>query len=66
LNLHRVSTSINELKSGTGLFGKLPNGKEIFDDFWSFYLTKDMANKVDLDKPPYTNMKTYLEYKKMK
>lgn len=60
------TTSINELKSGTGLFTKFNNGKEIFDDFWSFYLTKDMSNKVDLDKPPYTNMKTYLEYKKIK
>lgn len=57
---------INELKNGTASFTKFKNGNEVFDDFWSFYLTKDMASKVELDKPPYTNIKTYLEYKKIK
>jgi hypothetical protein len=60
------TTSINDLKHGTGVFTKFTNGKEIFDDFWSFYLTKDMSDKIDLDKPPYSNLKTYLEYKGIK
>jgi len=60
------TTSINELKNGSGLFTKFTNGNEVFDDFWSFYLTKDMSNKVDLDNPPYSNLKTYLEYKTIK
>ena len=38
-------------------------GEEIYDDYWMFYLTKDMALAVALDRP-YKNLKTYLEYKK--
>jgi len=57
------TNSIKELKSGTALFTKHPNGEEIFSDFWMFYLTKDMARSVDLEEPPYTNLKTYLKYK---
>jgi hypothetical protein len=25
-----------------------------------------MSDKIDLDKPPYSNLKTYLEYKGIK
>jgi hypothetical protein len=52
---------IDALVNGTGPFGAL--GEEIYDDYWMFYLTKDMALAVGLDRP-YMNLKTYLEYKK--
>lgn len=52
---------IDTLINGTGPFGAL--GEEIYNDYWMFYLTKDMALAVGLDRP-YMNLKTYLEYKK--
>jgi hypothetical protein len=51
---------IDELLNGVGVFAKL--GEEVYDDYWMFYLTKDMANALDIERP-YTNLKTYLEYK---
>lgn len=54
-------TKIDQLVNGTGPFAKL--GEEIYDDYWMFYLTKDMAKALDVERP-YTNLKTYLEYKK--
>lgn len=54
---------INELKNGNGLFTNLENGEDIFNDYWMYYLTKDMAKNVDLETPPYNNIATYLEYK---
>ncbi len=36
---------------------------DVFDDYWMYYLTKDMAHQVDLPKPPYGNIKEYFEYK---
>ena len=54
-------TSIDALVKGTGPFGAL--GEEIYDDYWMFYLTRDMALAVSLDRP-YMNLKTYLDYKK--
>ncbi len=38
-------------------------GEEVYDDYWMFYLTRDMAQALSLERP-YTNLKTYLEYKK--
>lgn len=54
----------NELVEGKGPFTKL--GEEIFDDYWMYYLTKDMAKAVDLKGAPYKNLKEYLQYKKLK
>ena len=51
---------IAALISGTGPFASL--GEEVYDDYWMFYLTRDMAEAVGL-KRPYMNLKTYLEYK---
>jgi Restriction endonuclease EcoRV len=51
---------IDQLLNGTGVFAKL--GEEVYDDYWMFYLTKDMAKALDIERP-YTNLKTYLEYK---
>ena len=51
---------IDELVGGAGPFASL--GEEVFDDYRMFYLTKDMAKKLDITRP-YMNLKTYLEYK---
>lgn len=55
---------IDELINGDGPFTKL--GEEIFDDYWMYYLTRDMARNVDLKGAPYKNLKEYLQYKKLK
>ena len=51
---------IDELVDGTGPFASL--GEEVYDDYWMFYLTRDMAQALSFTRP-YTNLKTYLEYK---
>ncbi len=55
---------IDELINGKGPFAEL--GEEIFDDYWMYYLTKDMARAVDLKGAPYRNLKEYKEYKRLK
>lgn len=55
---------IDDLINGKGPFSKL--GEEIFDDYWMYYLTRDMARAVDLKVTPYKNLKEYLQYKKLK
>ncbi|MDQ3816007.1 MAG: EcoRV family type II restriction endonuclease [Armatimonadota bacterium] len=60
-NIGAVGT-VAALVNGTGPFADL--GKEIFDDYWMYYMTLDMARAVELAKPPYNNLATYLEYKK--
>jgi len=52
--------NIAMLVSGSGPFASL--GEDVYDDYWMFYLTRDMAEAVGL-KRPYMNLKTYLEYK---
>lgn len=52
---------IDQLVNGTGPFSKL--GEEVYDDYWMFYLTRDMAQTLDIERP-YTDLKSYLEYKK--
>jgi hypothetical protein len=54
-------TKLDQLVGGTGPFASL--GEQVYDDYWMFYLTRDMAQAVSLERP-YTNLKTYLEYKK--
>ena len=56
--------NIDDLINGKGPFSKL--GEEIFDDYWMYYLTKDMARAVELKVTPYKNLKEYLQYKKLK
>jgi hypothetical protein len=51
---------IDHLVNGTGPFASL--GEEVYDDYWMFYLTRDMAQALSVTRP-YTNLKTYLEYK---
>lgn len=47
--------------NGTASFAEL--GEQVYDDYWVFYLTRDMAEALKV-KRPYTNLKEYLEYKK--
>lgn len=54
------STVIANLINGNSVFAEL--GEEIYDDYWMFYLTRDMAKALDIERP-YSNLKTYLEYK---
>ncbi len=54
-------TEIEALVNGTGPFALL--GEELFNDYWMYYLTNDMARAVELPRRPYTNLKTYMAYK---
>lgn len=54
-------TNIEHLFNGRGPFAEL--GEETYDDYWMYYLTQDMAQKLDVPRP-YTNLKSYTEYKK--
>jgi len=54
-------TNIEQLKNGDGPFAKL--GEKIFNDYWMFYLTKDMAKAAELPGPLYMNLKQYKEFK---
>lgn len=56
-------TKINELIQGEGPFSAL--GEDVFDDYWMYYLTADMARAVDLKNAPYKNLEGYLQYKKL-
>lgn len=55
---------IDELIHGRGPFAAL--GEDVFDDYWMYYLTKDMAKAVDLKDAPYKNLKGYKDYKQLK
>jgi hypothetical protein len=55
-----ATTKVADLVSGSGPFAQL--GEEIYDDYWMYYLTKDMAQALGV-KRPYTNLKSYAEYK---
>ncbi len=52
---------IDELVRGAGPFASL--GEEVYDDYWMFYLTRDMAEALKVTRP-YSNLKSYLDYKK--
>lgn len=53
---------IEKLVNGTGPFAAL--GEKVFDDYWMYYLTEDMARAAELRKRPYTNLKSYLNYRR--
>lgn len=55
---------IDGILNGKGPFEML--GEAVFDDYWMYYLTKDMAKAVDLKEAPYKNLKGYVQYKKIK
>ncbi|MGB9738313.1 type II restriction endonuclease [Chloroflexus sp.] len=52
---------IGKLVHGSGPFASL--GEDVFDDYWMYYLTEDMARAAKLKRPPYTNLRSYLKYK---
>ncbi len=54
------TNSLDKLINGKGVFAEL--GEEVYDDYWMYYLTNDMAKALEIPRP-YTNLKTYLEYK---
>jgi len=54
-------TKVAQLINGGGPFAEL--GEQVYDDYWMYYLTRDMADALRV-KRPYTNLKEYLEYKK--
>jgi hypothetical protein len=51
---------INTLVSGNGIFA--PHGMRVFDDYWTNFLTRDMAQAID-STIPYRNLKEYWEWK---
>ena len=57
-------TKIDDLIRGLSPFAEL--GEVIFDDYWMYYLTRDMAKAVDLKGAPYKNLGEYKEYKRLK
>jgi len=62
-NIGSVS-SIDDLINGNGVFAKL--GEDIFDDYWTNYLTPDMAKKAELAKPYYNNLESYKHFRNIK
>jgi hypothetical protein len=53
---------LDRLITGTGVFARL--GIEVFDDYWMHYRTRSMARAEGFHSPPYTNLRSYQEYKK--
>ncbi|MBN2137062.1 MAG: EcoRV family type II restriction endonuclease [Sedimentisphaerales bacterium] len=56
--------NLHQLLNGQGPFTEL--GEDVFDDYWMYYLAKDMARAVDLKEAPYHNLETYRKYKGLK
>jgi hypothetical protein len=54
-------TGVQKLIEGLGSFAEL--GEQVYDDYWMYYLTRDMAEALKVIRP-YTNLKEYVEYKK--
>ncbi|WP_448375423.1 type II restriction endonuclease [Fervidobacterium sp.] len=52
---------IDKLLNGEGPF--VEYGEEIFDDYWMYYLTNDMARSISLAQPSYSNLEEYFRYK---
>ncbi len=54
------TNNIDILIKGKGIFSTL--GEEVYDDYWMYFLTNDMAKALDIPRP-YTNLKSYFDYK---
>ena len=59
-NIGSIS-NIEDLKNGNGPFASL--GEAVFDDYWTHYLTKDMAKAAELAEPYYSNLSEYKRFK---
>ena len=55
------AVKIDDLLSGKGTFANL--GEDVFNDYWMYYLTKDMAKNAELPKPYYSNISEYKKFK---
>jgi hypothetical protein len=53
-------TKIDQLINGTGPFAQL--GEEVYDDYWMYYLTADMARSLEIPRP-YSDLRSYFDYK---
>jgi len=53
---------IEQIRTGAGIFSEY--GMSVFDDYWMYYMTREMAQQLDLPKPPYRNINEYFEYKR--
>ncbi|NJN99937.1 MAG: restriction endonuclease [Anaerolineales bacterium] len=53
-------TKIDQLLNGTAPFAQL--GEEVYDDYWMYYLTADMARSLEVARP-YADLKSYFAYK---
>ncbi len=62
-NIGSVSI-IEDLINGRGSFSEL--GEEVFDDYWTNYLTLEMARKAELSAPYYNNLATYKIFRNLK
>ncbi|MFA6592399.1 MAG: type II restriction endonuclease [Bacteroidales bacterium] len=62
-NIGSIS-DIKELIDGKGPFSSL--GEKVFDDYWMFYLTNDMAKAAELAKAPYSNLAQFKSLKNIK
>lgn len=62
-NIGSVSL-IDDLINGNGAFANL--GEDVFDDYWTNYLTPDMAKRAELAKPYYNNLDTYKKFRNLK
>ena len=62
-NIGSVSL-IEDLINGNGTFAEL--GEDIFDDYWTNYLTPDMAKKAELAEPYYNNITSYKKFRNIK
>ena len=38
-------------------------GEDVFDDYWMYYLTTDMAMRAELPNPYYKNIAEYKRFK---
>ncbi|RKY07852.1 MAG: restriction endonuclease [Planctomycetota bacterium] len=54
-------TNLSELREGKGSF--FEHGEKVFDDYWTNYLTKDMARAID-SPAPFKNLLDYFQWKK--
>lgn len=59
-NIGSVSL-IEDLIDGNGPFSEL--GEVVFDDYWTNYLTSDMAKKAELAGPYYNNLESYKKFR---
>lgn len=61
-NIGSVSL-IEDLIYGNGPFSE--SGEDVFDDYWTNYLTSDMAKKAELASPYYNNLEGYKKFRNL-